>query len=326
MWAFRREDQLKFRDGTAVMTPKRVSFLVASIVVVAAGAASADPADTGTSSRVAERNDALEEIVVTAEKRTSTVQDTPISMTAMSGELMQQQGITDISGIIQAVPGISQRTAGSGQTELEMRGLSSSGGAAPTVGFYLDDYPLTPPAAALNGKVVIAPDLFDVNRVEVLGGPQATLSGSGSVGGTVKLVTNEPKLNVFEGAVEATGSGTTGGGFNRGGNLMLNAPLIDDRLAMRVVLPDKYTDGWLNRIVENNFPPPTGPGPCGPGWPGCTRGDVTAVTPTAIVPRVNWERLQGGRVELLAQPTDALKVNATALYQKITAGDYNEYD
>ena len=157
------------------MASKRVSFLVAWIAVVAASAASADPADTGTPNRAAERNDALEEIVVTAEKRTSTVQDTPISMTAMSGDLMQQEGITDISGIIQAVPGISQRTAGSGQTELEMRGLSSSGGSAPTVGFYLDDYPLTPPAAALNGKVVIDPDLFDVNRVEVLRGPQGTL-------------------------------------------------------------------------------------------------------------------------------------------------------
>ena len=71
-----------------------------------------------------------------------------------------------------------------------MRGLSSSGGSAPTVGFYLDDYPLTPPAAALNGKVVIDPDLFDLNRVEVLRGPQGTLYGSGSMGGTIKLVTN----------------------------------------------------------------------------------------------------------------------------------------
>jgi iron complex outermembrane recepter protein len=227
-----------------VKSPKRISLLVASLLAIAAGAASADPADTGAGSRAApERSDALEEIVVTAEKRSSTVQDTPISMTALSGDLMQQEGITDISGIIQAVPGISQRTAGSGQTELEMRGLSSSGGAAPTVGFYLDDYPLSPPAAALNGKVVIDPDLFDVNRVEVLRGPQGTLYGSGSMGGTVKLVTNEPKFNVFEGSVEGIGSGTTGGGFNRGGNLMLNIPLIDDRLAMRVVLTDKYTDG-----------------------------------------------------------------------------------
>ena len=144
--------------------------------------------------RATERSDALEEIVVTAEKRASTVQDTPISMTALSGDLMQQEGITDLSGVIQAVPGISMRTAGPGQTELEMRGLSSSGGAAPTVGFYLDDYPLTPPAAALNGKVVIDPDLFDLNRVEVLRGPQGTLYGSGSMGGTVKLVTNAPKL------------------------------------------------------------------------------------------------------------------------------------
>jgi iron complex outermembrane recepter protein len=309
-----------------VKTSKRVSFFVSSIAIAAASAASADPAETGATA-AAPRNDALEEIVVTAEKRASTVQDVPISMTAMSGDLMQQEGISDISGIIQAVPGISERTAGPGQTELEMRGLSSSGGSSPTVGFYLDDYPLSPPAAALNGKVVIDPDLFDLNRVEVLRGPQGTLYGSGSMGGTVKLVTNEPKLNQFEGAVEATGSGTTGGGFNRGGNLMLNFPLIDDRLAMRVVLTDKYTDGWINRIVLGpNFPVPTNPGPCGAGWPGCTRGNVTAVTPEAVVPRVNWERLQGGRVGLLWQPADGLKVDATAMYQKINMGDYDEYD
>jgi iron complex outermembrane recepter protein len=271
-------------------------------------------------------NDALQEIVVTAEKRESTVQDTPISMTALSGEQLQQEGISGITGIIQTVPGLSMRTAGAGQTELEMRGLSSSGGSSPTVGFYLDDYPLTPAAAALNGKVVIDPDLFDLNRVEVLRGPQGTLYGSGSMGGTVKLVTNVPKLNEFEGAVEVIGSGTSGGGFNRGGNLMLNAPLINDVLALRVVLTDKYTDGWITRYVESNLPPPTNPGPCGPGWTGCVRGNVAAVPATDIVPRVNWERLQGGRVEALAQPTSELKITATAIYQKITMGDYSEYD
>jgi outer membrane receptor protein involved in Fe transport len=275
----------------------------------------------------AARSDALEEIVVTAEKRESTVQDTPISMTALSGDLLQQEGITGITGIVEAVPGLSMRTAGAGQTELEMRGLSSSGGSSPTVGFYLDDYPLTPAAAALNGKVVIDPDLFDLNRVEVLRGPQGTLYGSGSMGGTVKLVTNAPQLNVFGGAVEVIGSGTSGGGFNRGGNLMLNLPLIDDRLALRVVATDKYTDGWITRYVEDgDFPPPTNPGPCGPGWTGCVRGNVTAVPATDIVPRVNWERLQGGRVEALAQPTSDLKITATAIYQKITMGDYSEYD
>jgi outer membrane receptor protein involved in Fe transport len=271
-------------------------------------------------------NDALQEIVVTAEKRESTVQDTPISMTAVSGEQLQQEGISGITGIIETVPGLSMRTAGAGQTELEMRGLSSSGGSSPTVGFYLDDYPLTPAAAALNGKVVIDPDLFDLNRVEVLRGPQGTLYGSGSMGGTVKLVTNVPKLNEFEGEVEVIGSGMSGGGFNRGGNLMLNVPLINDVLAMRVVVTDKFTDGWISRYVESDFPPPTNPGPCGPGWTGCVRGNVAAVPATDIVPRVNWERLQGGRVEALAQPTSELKITTTAIYQKITMGDYSEYD
>jgi len=298
--------------------------LLLLMALSAAGAASADPAAGVTADRTVNRNDELEEIVVTAEKRASTVQETPISMTAMSGDLMQQVGISNINGVIQAVPGISVRTAGPGQTELEMRGLSSSGGSSPTVGFYLDDYPLTPPAAALNGKVVIDPDLFDLNRVEVLRGPQGTLYGSGSMGGTVKLVTNAPKMNDLEGAVDATGASQSGGGFNRGGSLMLNVPLIDDRLAMRVVLTDKYTDGWITRyVLGENFPVPTNP--C-PPFPGCTRGNVAAVTPTAVVPRINWERLQGGRVGFLLQPADGLKIDATALYQKINAGGYNEYD
>jgi len=123
-----------------------------------------------------------------------------------------------------------------------------------------------------------------------------------------------------------TGSGTVGGGINRGVNFMLNLPMIDDVLAMRIVGTDKYTDGWITRFVEPNLPFPTNPGPCGPGWPGCTRGNVTSVTPSESTPRVNWERLQGGRVEFLAQPLAGLKIDATAIYQKITMGDYDEYD
>src|SRR3984957_17221554 len=305
----------------------RVSFLLAVTALATAGPVVAQQADSSASSRTGV-SDVLTEIVVTAEKRASTVQDPPISMTAMTGELMRQEGITTLTDVIAAVPGISMRTAGPGQTELEMRGLSSSGGAAPTVGFYMDDYPLSPPAAALNGKVVIDPDLYDLNRVEVLRGPQGTLYGSGSMGGTVKLVTNAPQLNEFRSSAELIGSGTVGGGFNRGGNLMLNVPLVTNDLALRVVLTDKYTDGWINRIVLGDaFPVPTNPGPCGPLWPaGCTRGDVAAVTPEAVVPRVNWERLEGGRASLLWQPNEALKVDATFMYQKIDMGDYSQYD
>jgi len=301
-----------------------VSLVLAMLASATPGNAVADQTD---SDRATARGDILQEIVVTAEKRVSTVQDTPIAMTALSGAQMRQLGITSLNDVIQEVPGISVRTAGPGQTELEMRGLSSSGGAAPTVGFYLDDYPLSPPAAALNGKVVVDPDLYDLNRVEVLRGPQGTLYGAGSMGGTVKLVTNAPQLSEFKGTADVFGSGTVGGGFNRGGNLMLNVPLVSDALALRVVLTDKYTDGWINRVVLGpQFPVPTNPGPCGPGWPGCTRGDVTAVTPEEVVPRINWSRLQGGRASLLWQPVEALQINGIFMYQKIDMGGYSQYD
>lgn len=282
------------RLSTQVTKPRRrAAAVAAALCAVSATPSMVRAADTTPASE----NAGLAEIIVTAEKRSSTVQDTPISVTALSGEQIREQGITGLTDIVQQVPGLSMRTAGPGQTELEMRGLSSSGGASPTVGFYLDDYPLTAPAAALVGKVVIDPDLFDLNRVEVLRGPQGTLYGSGSMGGTVKLLTNTPKLNKFEGSAEGFGSGTVGGGFNRGGNLMLNLPIVDDTAALRLVVTDKFRDGWITRYVEPNFPYPTNPGPCGPGWPGCNRGDVTAVTPTESTARINTSHLYGGRAE-----------------------------
>src|SRR5271156_6132434 len=166
--------------------------------------------------------DQLQEIVVTAQKRESTVQATPISLTAITGQDLQDRGIANISAIVQSVPGVSQRSSGPGQTELEIRGTSSAGGNSSTVGFYLDDIPLTAPANAQNGKVVIDPDLYDLNRVEVLRGPQGTLYGSGSMGGTVKLVPNAPDLTKLTASGEVAPSFTDGGGFNHGENAMVN--------------------------------------------------------------------------------------------------------
>jgi iron complex outermembrane receptor protein len=135
------------------------------------------------------QSEGLSEIVVTAEKYNSTIQNTPISMSALSGEQIAAAGIDNVEGLVHEIPGISMRSAGPDQTEYEARGLASNGGAAPTVGFYLDEVPLSPPALAQNGKVVIDPNLYDINRIEVLRGPQGTLYGSGSMGGTVKVIT-----------------------------------------------------------------------------------------------------------------------------------------
>jgi iron complex outermembrane recepter protein len=304
--------------------------LVAGLLVVIAiglgnNADAQQSAPTGSAN--AESQSELGEIVVTAEKRSSTVQTTPLSVTALSGEQLQAQGITNIAEVAGDTPGISMRTSGPGQTELEMRGMASSGGSSPTVGFYLDETPLTPPAASLNGKVVIDPDLFDLNRVEVLRGPQGTLYGSGSMGGTIRLITNAPELNKFSGSAEGILSGTQGAGVNPTANFMLNLPIIDDTLALRVVGTQKYVSGWVDRIVVTPFPAAVNP--CAAYSDGtnvgCTRGNVLAGN-HQVIPNVNWEWMRSGRMSLLAKPSDALTINATLMYQKITSGGYSEYD
>ena len=261
----------------------------------------------------------LQEIVVTAEKRESTVQKTPISMTAISGSDLQAQGLSDMQSVAQEVPGISFKTSGPGQTEYEMRGLTSTGGESPTVGFYLDDAVLTPAAMAQNGKTVIDPSLFDLNRVEVLRGPQGTLYGAGSMGGTIKLVTNQPDPHAFAANVEVIGSGTaSGGGFNHTENVMVNIPLMQDVVALRVIGTDKYIDGWIDRKVLNPFPVEVNNSKA--------RGDVANAPVAADFRHSNTERLQSGRALLLVQPSERLSITLGAMRQVLKQDGPNTID
>jgi outer membrane receptor protein involved in Fe transport len=267
----------------------------------------------------------LEEIVVTAEKRNSTVQETPISMTAISGDQLMRQGTQTIEQLVGNVPGVSMRTAGPGQTEYEIRGLASSGGSTATVGFYIDDTILSASGASQMGRTVIDPDLFDLNHVEVLRGPQGTLYGAGSMGGTIKLVTNQPELGKLDGAAQVDASETaSGGGTNGGGNLMLNLP-IGDISALRVVLTDKYVSGWIPRKVVEDFPFPSGFGTCNSAYYHCDRGDLADADVTQTISGANVERFAAARASLLVQPTDALKITTTLMYQRLDADGYNQY-
>ena len=212
--------------------------------------AGANPAAGGASSeapRISERKtEQLQQVIVTAERRQTSEQRTPISLTAVSGADIQDRGLVDLTDLTQSVPGVSIRTSGPGQTEFEMRGMSSTGGNSPTVGFYLDDTSITAPSFSVNGKVVLDPSLYDLARVEVLRGPQGTLYGSGSMGGTIKLVTNAPNASAFDASTEGTLSDTHGGGFNRAFNGMLNIPLVNElRGAARCC--DEVLYEWLDR-------------------------------------------------------------------------------
>jgi iron complex outermembrane receptor protein len=258
----------------------------------------------------------LEEITVTAERFISTIQNTPISISALSGDQLTAAGLTRIEDIAHEIPGISMRSAGPGLTEYEARGLASNGGAAPTVGVYLDEIPLSPPAVSQSGKVVIDPNLYDVERVEVLRGPQGTLYGSGSMGGTIKVITNQPKLDLFEGSVQGTASNTTGGVQNYGGNLMLNVPL-SDTLAARIVLSGLYRGGWIDNIAV---------GPNIVDSATKTQGNVPALPPTNVYRNANDEQLQSGRLSLLYKPSNDLSILATAFTQSLSMGGYDLID
>jgi iron complex outermembrane recepter protein len=258
----------------------------------------------------------LEEITVTAERFTSTIQNTPISISALSGDQLSAAGLTRIQDIVHEVPGLSMRYASGGLTEYEARGLASNGGAAPTVGFYLDEIPLSPPAVSQSGKVVIDPNLYDVERVEILRGPQGTLYGSGSMGGTVRVLTNQPKLGTFEGSVQGTGSYTDGGSGNGGGNLMLNFPL-GDQFAVRVVLSDQYRSGWIDNITVQPFPVDLN---------SPVQGNVLGTPVTNIIRKANSETLYSGRIGLLYKPSDDLSILATAMTQGLHIGGYDLID
>jgi outer membrane receptor protein involved in Fe transport len=261
----------------------------------------------------------LQEIVVTATKRASTIQETPISITALTGEDIQERGISDFSAIVQSVSGVSMRTSGSGQTEVEMRGMTSAGGNSSTVGFYLDDVPLTAPANAQNGKVVIDPNLYDLNRVEVLRGPQGTLYGSGSMGGTIKLVPNAPDPTQFAASAQLTPSYTDGGGFNHAENGMVNLPM-GSTAALRIVASESHDSGWIDRVViaDGQFPLETNNLQ--------TRGNVLAAPIANHYRDINDVQKGSARAAILWKPIEDLSIAPSVLYQRSQQGGLTQID
>ena len=283
-----------------------------------ATAATTTTAATGTTAASGTADDSgLAEITVTAERYTSTIQNTAISISALSGDELIKQGVTTIQEITQEVPGLSMRFASPGLTEYEARGLASNGGAAPTVGFYLDEIPLSPPAVSQSGKVVINPDLYDVQRVEVLRGPQGTLYGSGSMGGTIRVLTNEPKLGTYEGSVQATGSDTEGGSGNGSANLMMNLP-VGETIAARVVLSYLYRSGWIDNITIHPFP-------IALGNPAYTQ-PLNTVPVTNVYHDANNETLYSGRLSLLYKPSEDFSILGEAMTQNLHTGGYDLLD
>jgi outer membrane receptor protein involved in Fe transport len=187
---------------------------------------------------------ALKEVVVTATRRSESLSKVPISVTALTQESLDDKGIKDFSEVARFTPGVHFDT--SGTNNIAIRGISGSGGAG-TTGIYLDDTPIQMRALAFNPDDAL-PKAFDIDRVEVLRGPQGTLFGAGSEGGTVRYITTQPSLSKTSIYGRAEVAYTEGGDPSVEGGVAAGGPLIEGTLGARVSLWYRHDGGWIDHI------------------------------------------------------------------------------
>jgi iron complex outermembrane receptor protein len=222
------------------------------------------------------------EIVVTARRRAENIQDVAMAISALDNLQLEQAGVNDFDSFARMLPGLNYLDAGSGKKKLAIRGLSDGRDfdnlIQSTVAVYLDDLPFT--------SSVTIPDLhmFDIERLEVLRGPQGTLYGAGSLGGTLRMITTKPSLGRFEGKIDATAATTSGGDPSYALNGAFNIPM-GEKAALRLVAYTKDDGGYVDNVrlgIEN--------------W--------------------NNVKTNGGRVAFRWEPTEKFGLTASAVLQK----------
>mgnify|MGYP001035096551 FL=1 len=283
---------------------------VALFSAVAGAQDAAAPTNEKKKTQASDTPQTLEGITVTAAKREQDIQKVPISMTALTGEQLERQGVTSLVDLARIAPSLTVASSGPGENNLIIRGISSSAGSAATVGYYLDDVPIAASsnAALLSTRGVIDPSVFDIERVEVLRGPQGTIYGSSSMGGTVKYVTNQPDLDFVEARIKTDVSGTYHGGPNANVNGVLNVPLIKDTVALRVSAYYRDDDGYIDRypISPTNY--------------------LEADPDGKKKDNVNTYKTYGTRVAMLIKPDDTLTITPSFIYQYSKLGSPFTYD
>jgi iron complex outermembrane recepter protein len=271
----------------------------------------------------------LEEIVVTAQRREERLQDVPMSIQAFSQEKMDQQGLRSIDDLSRLSPGVTffrNGMSSSGNyndedSDVSIRAIDSSGGAS-TTGIYIDDTPIQTRHLQF-GTVNPYPALFDLERVEVLKGPQGTLFGAGSEGGTLRFITPDPSLTKYQVYARAEVGQIEGGGQNYEAGFAVGGPIIENVLGFRFSVSDRRDGGWVDRV--NYTTPPAVPAS------GCYFGGTCQVysgSPTyagTTEPDANWHETQTGRLALKWAPTDNLIVTPSIYAQTLHINDTGAY-
>lgn len=230
-------------DGQAGISPARSPDAISG----EAADASRQPRRGGAASDDYSPSGQLEEIIVTAQKREERLIDVPISVVAMGEAELQRRGINSMDDLSLAVPGLAIQSSGGFQRRIMLRGVSNTVGASSLVGIYIDEASVTSssPVTQLDVRA------YDIERVEVLRGPQGTLYGEGSAGGTIRFITKKPQLSAFEMNADVTGMVTEGGEPGGRAEGALNLPLIDGELALRIAGVFDRHGGWMDQPAVN---------------------------------------------------------------------------
>lgn len=249
----------------------------------------------------ASKQTGIAQVVVTATKRKEDVSKVPISMSVIGGDELTAQHITDYADVTRSIPNISFSGAGGGGdagdgpglSNIQIRGISSSAGSS-TVGVYLDDVSMTQANQYSMGTP--EPKFFDIDHVEVLRGPQGTLYGASSMGGTVKFITNQPNtkeesLEFYTEASHTQGANTP----NYNGNIVINKPLIPGELAIRVGVEAQHIGGYINQVDQT--------------------------TANVINSGINWQDNGVVKIGVKWTPTKDLTIMPNIISQKVKTGD-----
>jgi len=257
-------------------------------------------------------SDALEEIIVTAQKRTQALADIPMSVTVLSGDTLEIRQADNFQDLVALIPGLSLDTGRRGVTRLTLRG-TNAGGVASTVGVYLDDVPFGSSTGLANGAILSSDfDTFDMARVEVLRGPQGTLYGASSLGGVMKYVPNRPSTEGFEGRFKVAAEDVRDGDVGTSVTGVVNVP-ASDSFALRASGFYRKDEGFIDSIGNNPIPSLTDP-------------LTNVVDGTLVLKGLNSLESYGGRVAALFEPSETFSLSLAAHLQNIDSDGQDVVD
>ncbi|MFA7262409.1 MAG: TonB-dependent receptor [Caulobacter sp.] len=257
----------------------------------------------------------VEEVIVTAQKRSEDLQDVPVSIQAIGGEKLDALVVSDFNDYVKFLPSVSFQSTAPGFSSVYMRGVASGGdgnhsGSLPSVGIYLDEQPVTTITGALDIHV------YDMERVEALAGPQGTLYGASSQAGTIRLITRKPVIGEFDAAIDVEVNSVSDGGTGYGAEGFVNIPLTDSAAA-RLVGWYQYDAGFIDNVLTPRTYPT---------WDAFTGGNGTITNAGLAEDDYNDVTTVGARLALKIDLNDNWTISPTLMAQEATSNGNFSFD